>query len=223
MDLQYNHLSPAEAIAQQQVLRQQIDLRPLEKPITTIAGADISFNKYSPVVYAGIVVMKFPTLEVIDQSFVIDETTFPYIPGLLAFREVPALAKAWNQLAHKPDVLVLDGQGIAHPRRMGIAAHFGVVMQTPALGCAKSLLTGKFEEPGNLPGNYTSLTDKGEEIGKVLRTKRNCKPVFVSPGHLISMQQSLDIILQCVRQYRIPEPTRLVHNYVNQVRVSNMP
>ena len=116
------------------------------------------------------------------------------------------------------DVLVLDGHGIAHPRRVGIATHFGLVMQTPTIGCAKSVLTGKYAEPPNEPGTYTDLIHHNEVIAKVLRTKRNVKPVVVSPGNLISMQQSLDIILQCVRKYRIPEPTRFAHNFVNEER-----
>lgn len=220
MSIEYDRLSPSEAIALQQELRQKITLKPLEKPVSTIAGADISFNKYSTTVYAGIVVLSFPDLQVIDKASVTDTTEFPYIPGLLAFREVPALSKAWEKLSTKPDVLVLDGHGIAHPRRMGIATHFGVVMQTPTLGCAKSLLTGRFNEPDNEPGSYTDLVHQNEVIGKVLRTKKNCKPVFVSPGNLITMEESIDLILQCIRKYRIPEPTRLAHNYVNEVRTA---
>ena len=220
MPIEYDHLSPSEAIALQQKLREQITLKPLEKPVTTIAGADISFNKYSTTVYAGIVVLSFPELQVIDKASVTATTEFPYIPGLLAFREVPALSKAWEKLSIKPDVLVLDGHGIAHPRRMGIATHFGVTMQTPTLGCAKSLLTGRFEEPGNEPPAYTDLVHQKEVVGKVLRTKKNCKPVFVSPGNLITMEESIDLILKCIRKYRIPEPTRLAHNYVNEVRTA---
>lgn len=218
MPLDYNHLTPGQAVAIQKELRQQLNLSPLQKEITTLGGADISFNKYSTTVYAGIVVMQFPSLEVVEKKAVVDVTEFPYIPGLLAFREVPALTKAWDALTIKPDVLVLDGHGIAHPRRMGIATHFGLVMQTPTIGCAKSVLTGKYNEPPNEPGNYTDLIHHNEVIAKVLRTKRNTKPVFVSPGNLISMEESLNIILQCVRKYRIPEPTRLAHNFVNEER-----
>ena len=218
MPLDYNHLSPEQAVAIQKELRQQLNLSPLQKEITTIGGADISFNKYSTTVYAGIVVLQFPSLQVVETKAVIDITEFPYIPGLLAFREVPALSKAWDALTTKPDVLVLDGHGIAHPRRMGIATHFGLVMQTPTIGCAKSVLTGKYTEPPIEAGTYTDLIQKDEVIAKVLRTKRNTKPVFVSPGNLITMQQSLDIIMQCVRKYRIPEPTRFAHNFVNEER-----
>ena len=219
MIISYKNITPQQAVELQTELRNQLQIQPLAKEITTIAGADISFNKYSTTVYAGIVVMQFPSLQVIETAGVVDEATFPYVPGLLAFREVPALSKAWEKLNIKPDVLVLDGHGIAHPRRMGIAAHFGVVMNTPTLGCAKSLLTGTYAEPANEAGSVSDLISKNELIGKVLRTKKNVKPVFISPGNLISMEQSLHISKQCVRKYRIPEPTRLAHNFVNELRV----
>lgn len=219
MIINYENITPEEAVALQKEMRHQLRLQPLQKEIKTIAGADISFNKYSTTVYAGIVVMHFPSLQVIKTSGITDETTFPYIPGLLAFREVPALSKAWNGLKQKPDVLVLDGHGIAHPRRMGIAAHFGVAMQTTTMGCAKSLLTGKYIEPGMEAGSVTDLFHKDELIGKVLRTKKNVKPVFISPGNLMTMDESLELIKKCVGKYRIPEPTRLAHNFVNELRV----
>jgi deoxyribonuclease V len=221
MTLLYDTLTATEAVAIQNDLRSRIQLKPLEKQPTLIAGSDISFNKYSPTVYAGIVVLKFPELQVIETVSVIDEIHFPYVPGLLAFREVPALVKCWEKLQHKPDVLVLDGHGISHPRRMGIATHFGVLMQTPTMGCAKSLLTGKYGEPANEPGAATDLIHQNEIVAKVLRTKRNTKPVFVSPGNLITQTECLQIIMQCVKGYRIPEPTRLAHNFVNEVRVKN--
>lgn len=222
MTTPYDSLSPAEAVAIQNELRQQIRLKPLENPIKLIAGADISFNKYSETVYAGIVVMQFPSMQVVETVSVVDETRFPYVPGLLAFREVPALAKCWEKLAHKPNLLVLDGHGISHPRRMGIATHFGVLMQTPTMGCAKSLLTGKYEEPPNEPGAATDLIHKGEVVAKVLRTKRNVKPVFISPGHLVTQNECMHIILQCVKGYRLPEPTRKAHLFVNEVRVQHL-
>lgn len=218
MPYDYNHLTPSDAVALQKELRQQLRLSPLQNAITTIGGADISFNKYTTTVYAGIVVMRFPSLEIIEKQAVVDTTQFPYIPGLLAFREVPALSKVWEALTTRPDVLVLDGHGIAHPRRMGIATHFGVVAQTPTIGCGKSRLTGTFAEPPADAGTFTDLTHQQEIIGKVLRTKRNVKPVFISPGNLITMDESLNIILQCVRKHRLPEPTRFAHLFVNEER-----
>lgn len=221
MRISYENTTPAEAIIIQNELREQLQLIPLQNEITTIAGADISFNKYDDIVYAGIVVLSYPDMQIIDKAGIVAKTTFPYVPGFLGFREVPALAEAWNKLKTKPGVLVLDGHGIAHPRRMGIASHFGVVVNTPALGCAKSLLVGKYEEPADEVFATSVLEQKGEQIGVVLRTKKKCKPVFISPGHLITMNESIALISQCVGKYRIPEPTRLAHLYVNELRIAN--
>ncbi|ANH80805.1 endonuclease V [Niabella ginsenosidivorans] len=215
----YNTLTPSEAVAIQKQLREKVTLDPFTGPIRLIGGADISFNKFEETVYAGIVVLKYP--ELLVQTYVVVTFTvkFPYVSGLLAFREVPALLKAWQQLAQKPDILVLDGQGIAHPRRMGIATHFGIIAGQPTIGCGKSRLTGSYQEPANQQFAATPLMHKEEQIGNVLRSKANCKPVFVSPGYHVSMLQSLDIIKRCVRKHRIPEPTRLAHLLVNEERV----
>ena len=215
----YEHLTPAQAIAYQHELRKLINIQPLDKPINTIAGADISFNKYSEVVYAGIVVFSYPDLRIIDQATAVSKTTFPYISGLLAFREVPALLTAWNNLPTKPDLLVLDGQGIAHERRTGIATHFGLVADIPTIGSAKSRLSGRYEEPANEPLAQSPMYDKGELIGIALRSKRNCKPIFISPGNKVSMDESVAIIKNCLRGYRIPELTRQAHNLVNKIRI----
>jgi deoxyribonuclease V len=217
----YEKLTPAEAIAYQHELRKQIQIKPLEKPIRTIGGADISFNKYSEVVYAGIVIFSYPDMRLIGTSTAISRTSFPYISGLLAFREVPALLEAWNKLETKPDVMVLDGQGIAHERRMGIATHFGLVTEAPTLGCAKSRLTGKYNEPANTPFAQSPLYDKGEQVGIALRSKINCNPLFISPGNLVSMEQSVEIIINCISKHRIPEPTRQAHLLVNQIRIAD--
>jgi deoxyribonuclease V len=219
---EYESLSPAQAVELQKQLRIKIRIEPLLKTIQTIAGADISYNKYEETVYAGIIVLSYPGLQEIAKSTVISKTSFPYIPGLLSFREIPALLKAWNQLVVKPDLLVLDGQGIAHPRRMGIASHFGLVTDTPTLGCAKSLLTGKFEPLAEAAGSESLIYDQEEVIGAALRTKNKVNPVFISPGNRITLKQSLEIIKQCVNGYRIPEPTRKAHLLVNQVRTQNM-
>lgn len=217
----YDRLSPAEAVQLQRDLAAQIDLRPLEASPQTIGGADISFNKFSETVYAGIVVLSFPQLRVLEHRSVTTTARFPYIPGLLAFRELPALMEVWDLLSNKPDVLVLDGQGIAHPRRMGIAAHFGIVANWPAIGCAKSLLTGKYDTPGERAGSVSDLiASNGEKIGDVVRTKDRTNPVYVSPGNLITQEEATAIMLQCVTKYRIPEPTRQAHLLVNQVRLA---
>lgn len=207
-----------EATQVQNELREKVILQPIDYPVNIIAGADISFNKFSTTVYAGIVLLGFPSLQPLGYSLVKKEVHFPYVPGYLAFREVPALLDAWEQLPFKPDVLVVDGHGIAHPRRMGIAAHFGVLADTPALGCAKKVLCGKFEEPGLTRESFSPLIHKEEIIGAALRTKDKVKPVFVSPGNKIDLQGAMSIINQCVGKYRIPEPTRLAHNTVNEFR-----
>ncbi|PJJ79576.1 deoxyribonuclease V [Mucilaginibacter auburnensis] len=216
---EYEHLTPAQAIAYQHELRKQINICPLEKQITNIAGADISFNKYSDVVYAGIVVFSYPDLKVIGTSTAVGKTKFPYISGLLAFREVPALLEAWQNLKTKPDLLVLDGQGTAHERRTGIATHFGLIADVPTIGSAKSRLWGRFEEPIDQPFAQSPMFDKSELVGIALRSKRNCNPIYISPGHKVSMEQSVEIIKNCIRGYRIPEPTRQAHNLVNKIRV----
>jgi len=215
----YNNITVSEAAALQKELRSQIELQtPAGLSISTIAGADISFNKYETTVYAGIIVLSFPELLPVAHSLVKTEVTFPYVSGYLAFREVPALLEAWNQLPQKPDVLVVDGHGIAHPRRMGIASHFGVLTGQPTIGCAKKILFGKYESPPDERGAYTDIQDKGDVIGAVLRTRAKVKPVFVSPGHKLSLKDSIDIILQCMGKYRIPEPTRKAHELVNAFR-----
>ncbi|MCD8742059.1 deoxyribonuclease V [Mucilaginibacter roseus] len=217
----YEHLTPAQAIAYQHELRKQIQIKPLDKPIQTIAGADISFNKHEETVYAGIVVFSYPELKIIGNATAISRTSFPYISGLLAFREVPALLEAWNKLESKPDLLVLDGQGIAHERRLGIATHFGLVTGATTLGCAKSRLAGIFQEPANEPMVESPLYHKGEQVGVALRSKRNCNPLFISPGNNIDIPQSVEVIKQCIRGYRMPEPTRQAHLLVNKIRIAN--
>ncbi|NIG56148.1 deoxyribonuclease V [Chitinophaga sp. Cy-1792] len=219
----YNTLSVPEATIRQKELKEQVVLQPLPEKISYIAGTDISFDKFSTHVFAGIVLLSFPDLKPVACSLIKKEVKFPYVPGYLAFREVPGLLDAWEQLAIKPDVVVLDGHGIAHPRRMGIASHFGVLINKPALGCAKKKLFGIYEEPGNNAGDYTPLYDKQQEIiGNVLRTKTNVKPVFISPGHLSDVDSSRELIRQCVTRYRLPEPTRHAHAIVNQFRLGTL-
>lgn len=215
----YNHITVPEAAALQTSLREKLVLqKPEGFGISTVAGADISFNKFETTVYAGIIVLQFPSLLPIAYSLVQTDVTFPYVPGYLAFREVPALLLAWEGLPQKPDVLIADGHGIAHPRRVGIATHFGVLTGQTTIGCAKKKLWGKYEQPQDVRGVHTPLMDKGEIIGTVLRTRPNVKPVFISPGHQVSVQDSLEIVLQCLGKYRIPEPTRKAHELVNQFR-----
>ncbi len=214
----YDELSIPEATELQRGLRAKLDIgeRPLQ--LDLIGGADISLNLYSTTVYAGIILLSFPELKPVSWSLVKAETRFPYVPGYLAFREVPALIQAWNQLPVKPGVLVVDGHGIAHPRRMGIATHFGIETGQPTIGCAKKLLTGMFDPPAPETGSHRPILSREEQIGHAFRSKRNVAPIFISPGHLMGMNNSLQVIRQCLGRYRIPEPTRLAHELVNRFR-----
>jgi len=212
-------LTPGEAIQVQQRLRNLVRLRRLARPVDTIAGADISFNKFSETVYAGIVVLSLPDLRIIESAGVRSVAKFPYVPGLLSFREAPSLLEAWEKLITKPDVLMLDGQGIAHPRRFGIACHMGVLLDWPTVGCAKSILVGKYGELGLEAGSRSPLVDKGEQVGVALRTKNKVAPVYVSPGHLIDLDSAVDLVLRSTTKYRLPETTRQAHLLVNRLRV----
>src|ERR671933_1964038 len=211
-------VTPKEAIELQKSLRERVRLQPLRKKIVTVAGADISFNKFEPTVYAGLVVLRLPTLEVVEEVGVVSETRFPYVPGLLSFRETPSVLEAWSKLKTEPDAVMFDGQGIAHPRRVGIASHLGLLIDRPTLGCAKSVLVGKYEEPDKEQGSWTELVDKGEVVGAAVRTKTNVQPIYVSPGHLIDLQGAIDLTLQCDGGYRQPEPTRRAPLLVNALR-----
>lgn len=211
-------VQPSEAKQLQERLRERIRLQPLATPVRTIAGADISFNKYSPTLYAGIVVLSLPELHVIEEVCIVAQTHFPYVPGLLSFREIPPLLQAWEQLQTTPDVLMLDGHGIAHPRRFGLACHMGLLTNTPAFGCAKSILVGTHGELLAQRGSCTPLVDKGETVGMVVRSKDRVRPLYVSPGHGIDMETSVSLTLACHGGYRQPEPTRHAHNAVNALR-----
>ncbi|PHN04238.1 deoxyribonuclease V [Flavilitoribacter nigricans] len=212
------NLTPAEAIQLQKELKEKIDIRPFPGPIQKIAGADISYNKNDDTIYAGIIVLDYETMEPICRSTIIDKMRFPYIPGLLSFREIPSLYAAWEALEEKPDILAMDGHGINHFRRLGVATHFGLISGQACIGIAKNHLTGTYEEPGPKRGSFSNIIDQGEKIGYVLRSRDQVKPVWVSPGHRVSMEQSLEIALHCSRGLRIPEPTRQAHLMVNELR-----
>jgi deoxyribonuclease V len=216
-------MTPREAVELQKSLRERVRLQPLKKEVRTVAGADISFNKFSPVVYAGLVVMRLPSLEVVEEVGVVSETKFPYVPGLLSFRESPSVLEAWAKLKTEPDAVMFDGQGIAHPRRCGIASHVGLIINRPTLGCAKSVLVGKYEEPEEERGHWAELVDRGEVVGAAVRTKTKVQPIFVSPGHLIDFEGAIRLTLDCDGGYRQPEPTRRAHLLVNALRRGERP
>jgi len=176
-----------------------------------IAGVDISTGKAQSMARGAVVVLSYPELRLVEAQVIEGELGFPYVPGLLSFRESPLILAACEKLATTPDLIMVDGQGIAHPRRMGLASHLGLLLDTPAIGCAKSLLCGRHEMTGEEPGSYAEIIDRGETIGAALRTKTGTKPIYVSIGHKIDLQTAIHWVLECCQGYRLPEPTRLAH------------
>jgi deoxyribonuclease V len=214
------NLSPREAVELQKRMRERVRVVPHKGRIETVAGADISFNKFSPVIYTGIVVLRLPSLEVVEEVGVVGETAFPYVPGLLSFREAPSVLEAWSKLKIEPDAVMFDGQGIAHPRRVGIASHVGLFLNRPTLGCAKSVLVGKHAELADERGSWQPLVDpkNDETVGAALRTKTRVQPIYVSPGHLLDLAGAIELTLRSDGGYRQPEPTRRAHLLVNALR-----
>jgi deoxyribonuclease V len=210
--------SPKEAVALQRQLAGGIDIANPLHTFRTVAGADISYNRYSPILYACVVVLKLPELKVVEQQAVVVRTAFPYVPGLLSFREAPALLAAFRKLRRRPDLVMIDGHGYAHPRRIGIASHIGLWLDLPTIGCAKTRLTGTFRPPGPRAGASTALLDRGTVIGRVLRNKSEVAPIFVSVGHHIDLESALKAVRITTRRHRLPEPTRLAHLAVNEYR-----
>jgi deoxyribonuclease V len=212
------NLTPKEAVEAQKEWRSLVRVEPLTREISTIAGADISFNRFSDVIYSAIVVLSLPELRIIETSSVRSTAKFPYVPGLLSFRETPSFLECWEKLTTKPDALMLDGQGLAHPRRFGIACHIGLILDLPTLGCAKSILVGQHGKLGWEAGSQSPLVDKNEVVGVALRTKKNVAPVYVSAGHRMDLNSAVELTLRSVTKYRQPEPTRQAHLLVNQLR-----
>lgn len=217
-DLHPWNVSPAEAIKIQQTLRSKINVQSFDQSFQYVAGADISFDKGSNIIYAGVVVLKYPELSEVDRGLTVSRATFPYIPGLLSFRESPAVLEAWEYLHVRPDVLLVDGHGYAHPRRFGIACHLGLLLDIPTIGCAKTVLVGKYEEPDREAGSFRPLVDRDEIVGAALRTSKGVTPVYVTVGHLVDLESAIKVVLNSCRGYRIPEPTRRAHLLVNALR-----
>ncbi len=199
-------LDPVSAIALQRELAAKVTRETAFGPVTTIAGVDASYRE--GVARAAVVAFSFPSLDILDYVTAERPVDYPYIPGLLSFREAPAVLDALEKFPLTPDLLIFDGHGIAHPRRLGIASHVGLLVDKPSIGCAKRRLVGHYDEPARERGNYTYLQDDGEIIGAVVRTRTGVKPVFVSIGHRISLNAAIDVVLVCGRGYRLPEPTR---------------
>jgi deoxyribonuclease V len=215
MDLKTLHswdLDYAAARDVQERLRGRILLRPLSlKTVEFVAGSDIAVSKKLGGVIAAVVVSTFPGLEVVETRVAAASFVFPYIPGLLSFREIPVLVKCLLKVRTPFDVMLCDGQGIAHPRGLGLASHLGLMMGVPAVGCAKSRLVGDYSDPGPKRGEYSPLLYKGKNVGSVLRTRDGVKPLFISPGHLVDIPSSRRIVLATLSRCRLPEPTRRAH------------
>lgn len=200
-----------EALALQRRLAAQVSRTSEISTPRFIAGVDISKQKAPGIATGVVVVLNYPELRLVETQVVNGKLDFPYVPGLLSFRESPLTLAACEKLTVTPDLILVDGQGVAHPRRMGLASHLGLFLDTPTIGCAKSLLCGSHETPGVEPGSYTEIVDRGEIIGIALRTKFGVKPIYVSIGHKVDLQSSIYWVLKCCRGHRLPEPTRLAH------------
>ncbi len=212
-------VSIQDAPSLQKQLAKKVRLTGGKKTPKIVAGADISMNKHSPHAYAGVILLEFPSLKVLDSFTAEGELRFPYIPGLLSFREAPILLDLFKKVRPDPDLIFFDGHGLAHPRRLGLACHMGLFLDCPAIGCAKTRLVGEYDDPLPEKGASSWLHDKnGTVLGAALRSKDNCKPIFVSPGNRIDLDTTVQRTLQCTSRYRIPEPTRLAHNLVNEIR-----
>lgn len=183
----------------------------ISNEVRTIGGGDVAYSRNGNRVFGAIAVLSFPKMEVIDTATADGKITFPYIPGLLSFREGPILIKAFKKLKIKPDVMIFDGQGIAHPRGVGLASHMGLWLDLPSVGCAKTPLLNEFVNPEPLRGSFQWILQEGKKVGAVLRTKEKVKPLFVSPGHRIDLLMSIRLILESCRGFRIPEPLRKAH------------
>jgi deoxyribonuclease V len=221
MNICLNHswkVTPKEAVRIQEELRRKLVLNSPRKKFRTIAAADVSYGRENDHLYAAFFLFSYPDLTLRETASARGKVSFPYIPGLLAFREAPILLQAFSRLNADPDLILFDGQGTAHPRAMGIAAHLGILVNRPSIGCAKSRLYGAEAEPGLVQGSFVLLVKGDRTGGMILRTRTRVKPVYVSPGHKMDLDTSLKMVLSCCRGYRIPEPLRQAHIFVNRLR-----
>jgi deoxyribonuclease V len=221
MEIQHYHpwdVSPQEAVSLQNKLAGQVICENRLGPVANVAGIDVSLN--NDLACAAVVVLNYPHLDLVDQAVATRRVSFPYIPGLLSFREGQVILDALTGLTQKPELLIFDGHGVAHPRRLGVASHIGLLSDIPAIGCAKSRLCGQYTEPEFGKGSYACLTDREEVIGAVVRTRKGVKPVYVSLGHRIDLNTSIKYVLDCCRGYRLPETTRRAHHLAGKHKAS---
>jgi len=199
-------ITPSDAVDLQKRLSQEVVRKSGLTTVETVAGIDTGYSK--GMAKAAVVNFKYPSLEPLDQAVSLRPVDFPYIPGLLSFRETPVILQAFEKLKQTPDLLIIDGHGLAHPRRFGIACHIGLLLGIPSIGCAKTLLVGEYDEPCPEQGGFSYLKDQGDIIGAVLRTRSKVKPVFVSIGHSVDLRDCIHFVLSCCRGFRLPETTR---------------
>ena len=218
---EYHKLSVAwgELQKEQDELAQRVVIKELPTSVKFIGGCDCSIRE--KIGFGVFVTLKWPELEEVECQHTSERFAIPYRSGFLGFREVPLLINAYYKLKSKPDLILVDGQGIAHPRRLGLASHLGVLINKPTIGCAKSRLIGSFKIPGKRRGSYSALTDKGEKIGYVLRTRDNVRCLYISPGHLVSFKETIDWVIKLSPRYRLPEPIRRAHNYTQRLKMGD--
>ena len=212
------NVTPREAARIQLRLRSRFEPADRFSRIERVAGADVALDLRRNIAIAGAVVFQFPEMIEVERVWAKRRLTFPYVPGLLSFREIPVLLRVFARLRHTPDLIFYDGHGYAHPRRFGIACHLGLVLDCPTIGCAKSVLVGIPEEPGNEPGSWAPLTDEGETIAAVLRTREGTRPVYISQGHRVSLESAIRFARAVTDGFRIPRPTREADHFVEQVK-----
>ncbi|PZP57292.1 MAG: deoxyribonuclease V [Micavibrio aeruginosavorus] len=215
--------TPEDAMALQNKLREHVSLHNDFKDVKIICGVDCSYDLQTNMSRAVLCAFSYPELDLLESAMAHLPTIFPYVPGLLSFREIPVILEAFKVTSIKPDLLMVDGMGIAHPRRMGIATHLGLCLDIPAIGVGKSLLCGRYDMPGSLKGNQSPLIHKKEIIGTVLRTKDNINPLFISPGHKIDHETAVQMVLNCVRKYKLPEPTHTADKFSKIRPVKTLP
>ena len=212
------NLTPREAIRLQESLRERVELQDRFGEIRFVAGADMAFDPETEVAFAGVIIYRFPGLEEVERRMARRRLRFPCVPGLLSFRESPVLLAAFARLRTEPDLILIDGHGLAHPRRFGIACHIGILFDKPTIGCAKSRLVGEHQEPGKKASSTTPLMLEGERMGVVLRTRDDVRPIYVTTGHRVSLDSAVGLVKQCVDGFRIPKPTREADHYVRDLR-----
>lgn len=212
-------MTPKAAVALQRQLAQRVLSDGCLPPkLRYVAGTDVSYSRGSSRFFAAVVVLALPDLSVVEQVSASDSVSFPYVPGLLSFRELPVMLKAFKLLRTTPDAVLVDGQGIAHPRRLGLASHLGLWLDLPTVGCAKSRLCGEHGQAGPLRGDGVPLVLDDKTVGTVLTTRDGVKPLYISPGHLLDLPAAAELVMRCLGRYRLPEPTRLAHHLANEAR-----